>query len=83
MKKKITITTSNNQIHFYLTCAAGTGYLFSQRFTKGVYDYFRCGRSLNEVHAFCKWGCNPRSDKTIDKVVNPSYHRVAMEELAA
>lgn len=40
MKNRITIKKSNNYIHFYLHCDAGQAYLFSEKYHKGVYDYF-------------------------------------------
>lgn len=52
MKNKITIKKSNNYIHFYLHCDAGQAYLFSEKFHKGVYDYFRNGRSEGELREY-------------------------------
>jgi len=82
-KARVTVTKKDDQIHFYLKCGGGTTYLFSQKYTKGVYDFFRCGRSDPELHKFHNWGRNPRFDHTIEKCVNPSYRRYAMDELAA
>ena len=82
-KTRVTVMKSNDQIHFYLKCSAGTAYLFSQKYTKGVYDFFRYGRSDPELRKFHNWGQNPRLDHTIEKCLNPSYRRYAMEELAA
>ena len=83
MKNKIIITKSNNMIHFFLVCQHSSGYLFSQRFSKGVFDYFSRGRSENELRKFRQWGRNPRLDHTITKCLNPSYIRCAMDEIAA
>lgn len=80
---KVTVRKTNGQIHFYLRCSRGTAYLFSQKYTKGVYEYFRRGRSDGELYRYHRWGENPRLDHTIEKCVNPSYRRYAMEELAA
>ena len=53
-------------------------FLFTQNFTKGVYEYFKNGRDENELRAFRKWGRNPRLDKTIEKI--PMYVRFALKE---
>ncbi len=82
-KARVTVTKNNDQIHFYLSCGEGAAYLFSQKYTKGVYDFFCRGRSDSELRKFHNWGRNPRLDHTIEKCVNPSYRRCAMEELAA
>lgn len=82
MKNKITIRKSNDQLHFYLHCEQGTAYLFTQKFSKAVYDYFRVGRSDNELHKF-RYGGNFRLDHTVDKCISHSYRRWALEELAA
>lgn len=79
MKQKIFIEKKSEQIHFYLKSSAlGKMYLFSQRFTKAVYDYFIQERSLNEILGFKKWYHNPRLDKTISKI--PMYIRYAERE---
>lgn len=82
-KTRVTVTKHNDQLHFYLKCSEGTAYLFSQKYTKGVYDFFRCGRSDPELHKFHNWRQNPRLDHTIEKCVNPIYRRYAMEKLVA
>lgn len=76
------MTKHNDQLHFYLKCSKGTVYLFSQKYTRGVYDFFRCGRSGPELHKFHNWGQNPHLDHTIEKCVNPTCRRYAMKELA-
>ena len=81
MKNSVTVTKSNGWIHFYLTSGKQTRYLFSQKFTKGVYQYFRDGRSENEIKKFNKWNRNPRLDKTIEKI--PLYVRYVFREEAA
>ncbi len=81
MKNKIIIKKSNNHIHFYLHCDAGHLFLFSERFHKGVYDYFRCGRSESELRKYHSYNKNPRRDHTIEKCLKKSYRRCALEEL--
>ncbi len=82
-KMRVTVMKKDNQIHFYLKYRGGTAYLFSQKYTKGVYDFFRFGRTDSELHKFHNWGQNPRLDHTIERCVNPSYRRYAMDELTA
>lgn len=83
MKQGITVTKSNNMIHFHLVTENGVGYLFSQKYTKGVYDYFRYGVTDRELYSFGRWGENPKLDHTIDKCKNKSYRRCALEEMIA
>ncbi len=80
MKNKFIVTACNDHINFFLVCREGRFYLFSQRFTKGVYDYFRNGRSESELYKFRCWDRNPRLDHTIDKCLDPSYRRAAMDD---
>lgn len=69
MKNKITVTKGeNSKLHFYLQSGAGRYYLFSQPYTKGVYEFFRLGRSENEVRSYRKWNQNPRLDKDIERM---------------
>lgn len=55
MKKRITITKADEKLHFYLTTERGCVYLFTQSFSKGVYDYFRRGRSERELYEYKQW----------------------------
>lgn len=57
-----------------------TIYLFTQDYTKGVYDFFKNGKSTNELKQFKKWRRNPRLDKTIEKI--PIYRAYVMREIA-
>ena len=82
MKSKVTVHKNNNMLTFYLKCEEGTGLLFTQKFSKGVYDYFRPGRTDVELHKFRRWGYNPRLDHTIDKCLSASYRRCALEDIA-
>lgn len=81
MKNKILVTKSNNKIHFYLISEGKRHYLFSQNFSKGVYQFFRSGRSESELHGYKNWRKNPRLDKTIEKI--PMYMRYVIKETAA
>lgn len=80
MKKRITITKADEKLHFYLTTERGCVYLFTQSFSKGVYDYFRRGRSECELYEYKQWNKNPRLDKTIEKI--PIYTQYVLREVA-
>ena len=75
---KVVITKSNDNLNFYMIFKKVKLYLFSQQFTKGVYEYFKNGRSENEIRAFKQWGKNPRLDKTLSKI--PMYKKFALKE---
>ena len=79
MKNKYIALKKDNMLNFYFIYAKKKYYLFTQEFSKGVYDYFRKGRAENEVRSFCKWGKNPRLDKTIEKI--PMYVTYVMKEI--
>ena len=79
MKGKIIIINKNNTIYFYwIDKKLGKMYLFSQRFSKGVYDFFCRGRSITEIFGYKNWNYNPRLDKTITKL--PMYVKYALKE---
>ena len=75
---RITIIKKNNYLNFYMTDRRERLFLFTQEFTKGVYEYFKNGRNENELRAFNKWNKNPRLDKTIEKI--PMYVKYALKE---
>lgn len=78
MRNRVTITKKNNKIHFYLVNDGGRYYMFSQDFSRGVYEFFRSGRSEAELHNYKRWHRNPRLDKTIEKI--PMYIRYVLKE---
>lgn len=78
MKKKITVRSINNHLYFYLHSDRGEQFLFMQRFTGGVYRYFRNGISENQLREYHGWNRNPRLDKTIEKI--PVYITYVMRE---
>ena len=80
MKGRITIQKDESRIHFYLTIGHRRFFLFSQKFSKGGFDFFHRGRSENEVLQFKGWHRNPRLDKTISKI--PMYARYVRSEAA-
>lgn len=81
MKNKISVTKGDNKIHFYLQSGGKRYYLFTQSFSKGVYQFFQGGRSEAELHKYKNWRKNPRLDKTIEKI--PLYTRYVLREEAA
>ena len=79
MNGKIIIKKTPDMIHFYWTInSIGKLYLFSQKFSKGVFDFFCKGRAITEVLHFKQWNRNPRLDKTITKL--PIYMKYAWKE---
>ncbi len=78
MRKKITIIKENDLLHFYLCTERSSAYLFTQEYSKGVYDYFLRGRFDCELHEYKQWNKNPRLDKTIEKI--PMYMRYVLSE---
>ena len=79
MKSKITVTKKNNKINFYLHTDGGNFFLFSQNFSKGVYQFFCKGKAESEIITFKKWNRNPRLDKTIEKI--PLYTKYVRKEI--
>lgn len=73
-------STCDWKLNFYLVTGGKTIYLFTQDYTKGVYDFFKHGRSANELRQFKNWRKNPRLDKTIEKI--PIYRTYVMREIA-
>ncbi len=65
MKSRINVQRDQQKLNFYLRSNDGEFYLFSQDYSKGVYEYFKNGRSVNEIRKFDKWNKNPRLNKTI------------------
>ena len=81
MKNKILVTKKNDKLNFYLLAEGKRHYLFTQAFSKGVYQFFQGGRSEAELHKYKLWHKNPRLDKTIEKI--PLYTRYVLREDAA
>ena len=81
MKNKISVTKANNKLNFYLLSEGKRYYLFTQSFSKGVYQFFQNGRSESELYKYKLWHKNPRLDKTIEKI--PLYTRYVLKEAAA
>lgn len=68
MKNRVIITKENEEIKFYLKNKEGTFWLFSQPFSKGVYEQFKDGRAEGEVLSFSKWNRNKRLNDTINRI---------------
>lgn len=82
MKNKIIITNNKRgYLDFYFQTEGRTLYLFTETFSKSVYDFFYNGRFESEVLGFKGWRGNHRLSKTISKI--PMYIRYALREEAA
>ena len=68
------------KIDFYFVTDGQTLYLFSQNYTDGIYDWFRKGRSENELREFKGWKLNKALGRVIDKI--PVHIRYVMKEVA-
>ena len=71
-------------LKFYVHCDQGRLWLFDKTKTKGVYEYFSGGRSVNELYAY-KYKKNNTLNKIVDRL--PGYvkyaKQMAAEETAA
>ncbi len=70
----------NWKIDFYYVMKNQTLYLFSQNYTDGVYDWFKNGRSENELRQFKSWRFNKALNKVVDKI--PAYIKYVKKEIA-
>lgn len=64
--------TKNQVSFFFISEKYGKNLLFKKDYSKvlkGVYEYFQCGRSINELYSFHGWKKNPRLDDTIKRVL--------------
>jgi hypothetical protein len=68
MKNRVIIAKENEEIKFYLKNKAGTFWLFTQPFSKGVYEWFKGGRAEGEILSFAKWNRNKRLSDTINRI---------------
>lgn len=66
--KKLFIEKGNEHIEFYLKNEKGEFWLFTQPFSKGVYEWFKDGRSESEILSFDKWEKNKRLNNTIKRI---------------
>ena len=55
-------------LEFHLKNKEGTFWLFTQPFSKGVYEWFKDGRAEGEILSFAKWRNNERLGKTVDRI---------------
>ena len=68
MKNKVVVKKANDEIKFYLKNDNGEFWLFTQSFSKGVYEWFKDGRSENEILRFDKWKKNKRLGDTVQRI---------------
>lgn len=85
MKNRVIITKENEEIKFYLKNNTGTFWLFTQPFSKGVYEWFKDGRAEGEILSFAKWDKNKRLNAIIDRIPREIRYvqKYVMEERAA
>ncbi len=55
-------------LEFHLKNKEGTFWLFTQPFSKGVYEWFKDGRAEGEILSFAKWDRNKRLNDTINRI---------------
>ncbi len=70
MKDRIEIVNSYDKegkeiLKFYVHCDLGMLWLFNKPKTKGVFDYFEKGRSVNELHEY-----KYRKNESLNKIIN-------------
>ena len=80
MKRKIFARRADGKLYFYLKSKKGIQYLFMQRYTRAVYEYFHKGISEGQLRSFKDWDRNPRLDKTIEKL--PLYINYVVRQCA-
>lgn len=80
MKNRIIVERKNGELYFYLRSIQGVQFLFTQRFSQGVYRYFRKGVSERQLREYRCWDRNPRLDKTVEKL--PLYITYVLRECA-
>lgn len=74
VKKKTELVEVNGKmkekdfLKFFLKNDSGETWLFNQKCTEGVYEWFKNGRSINEVRKFVKWNRNKRLEQTISRI---------------
>lgn len=79
MKNKVIVNNSKRgYLDFYFQTEGKTLYLFTETFSKSVYNFFYNGRLESEVLGFKRWKGNYRLGKTISKI--PMYIRYALKE---
>ena len=66
--KKLFIEKGDEHLEFYLKNENGEFWLFTQPFSKGVYEWFKDGRSESEILNFDKWEKNKRLNNTIQRI---------------
>ena len=80
MKNRIKVDKGWDKLDFYLVMNGESYYLFTEKYSKGVFQYFQQERLEKEILEFRGWRKNPRLNKTIEKI--PMYVRYVMKEIA-
>lgn len=71
----------NAKLQFFLLTDKEEYYLFEQRFSKGVYVYFKNGVWLSQIGKYKSWNRNTCLDKVIEEQI-PRYTKYIMKEVA-
>ena len=82
LKNRVEITKGNDMIKFFLIHKTGRYYLYQQKFSKAVYEFFRNGRSLSELRQF-RFSNNKRLNKTVSETLPLYIHYVLRYEVPA
>ena len=67
------------RLDFYMRTRDARYFLFSQPYSRSVYDYFYNGRYADEVLSYNKWQANRRLSKTIERI--PGMVRYVQKEI--
>ena len=68
MKNKVIVKKVNEDVKFYLKNDNGEFWLFTQPFSKPVYEWFRNGRSEKEIITFDKWDKSRKLRNAVERI---------------
>lgn len=68
MQTIIYCSVNNSMLNFYAKCDGGTYYLFSHKFRRGVYNFYKCGIPLNKALDHSKSHFDTALMKVMDKM---------------
>ena len=72
-------TPGGYRIDFYMRTRDARYFLFSQPYSRSVYDYFYNGRYDYEILGYNRWQANKRLSKTIERI--PGMVRYVQKEI--
>lgn len=68
MKNKVIVKKINDDVKFYLKNDDGEFWLFTQPYSKPVYEWFRGGRAEKEIVTFDKWNKGRKLRNTVERI---------------